>query len=134
MFGSRREAIANFAGKAPFDRLDPDALAAYVDNGFAPVDGGGIRLRCRREHESQVFAHAFSHDAFAHLAEVRCPVTLACGADTDGFGPDFLDAFAQRLARPNTVVLPGMGHFGPLEDPGVVAASVLGVPGPSDPQ
>ena len=38
-FGSRREAIANFAGKAPFDRLDPDALAAYVDNGFAPVDG-----------------------------------------------------------------------------------------------
>ena len=44
-----------------------------------------------------MFAHAFSHDAYAHLAEVRCPVTLACGADTDGFGPDVLGAFAQRL-------------------------------------
>ncbi len=126
VFGSRREAMANFAAKAPFDKVDPDALAAYVDNGFAQVDGGGVRLRCRREDESQVFAHAFSHDAFAHLAEVRCPVTLACGAGTDGFGPEFLSAFAQRLASPSTVVLPGMGHFGPLEDPRAVAASVRG--------
>jgi pimeloyl-ACP methyl ester carboxylesterase len=123
-FGSRREAIANFSGKAPFDRLLPEVLAAYVDNGFAPGDGGGIRLRCRREDEAQVFAHAFSHDAYAHLAEVRCPVTLACGADTDGFGPDLLGAFARRLVAPAVVVLPGLGHFGPLEDPAVVAASV----------
>jgi pimeloyl-ACP methyl ester carboxylesterase len=134
VFGSRHEAMANFASKAPFDQVDPEALAAYVDNGFVPVDGGGIRLRCRREHESQVFAHAFSHDAFARLAEVRCPVTLACGAGTDGFGPEFLDAFAQRLASPRTVVLPGMGHFGPLEDPGAVAASVRGSLVPPYPQ
>jgi pimeloyl-ACP methyl ester carboxylesterase len=123
-FGSRREAIANFAGKAPFDRLHPDALAAYVDNGFTPVEEGGIRLRCRREHEAQVFAHAFSHDAYAHLADVACPVTLACGAETDGFGPELLEAYAQRLRRPTIEVLPRLGHFGPLEDPTVVAASV----------
>jgi len=134
VFGSRREAIANFASKATFDQVDPVALAAYVDNGFAPLDGGGIRLRCHREHESQVFAHAFSHDAFAHLAEVRCPVTLACGAGTDGFGPHFLDAFAERLASSRTIVLPGMGHFGPLEDPRAVAASVLGALVPRHPQ
>jgi pimeloyl-ACP methyl ester carboxylesterase len=134
-FGSRREAIANFAGKAPFDRLDPEALAAYVDNGFAPAEGGGIRLLCRREHEAQVFAHAFSHDAYAHLSEVRCPVTLACGADTDGFGPELLGTFALRLATVTTAVLPGMGHFGPLEDPAAVAASVTGslIPRPGTP-
>jgi pimeloyl-ACP methyl ester carboxylesterase len=131
-FGSRRAAIANFSGKAPFDRLHPDALAAYVDNGFAPLEGGGIGLRCRREHEAQVFAHAFSHDAYARLADVRCPVTLACGAATDGFGPDLLGVFAQRLASPTTVVLPGMGHFGPLEDPAGVAGSVLGCLVPPD--
>lgn len=126
-FASRADAIANFAGKAPFDRLDPAALAAYVDNGFAPLDGGGIALRCRPEHEAQVYAYAFSHDAYAHLPEVRCSVTLACGADTgsDGFGPDHLGAFAQRLASPRTMVLPGLGHFGPIEDPEAVAASVL---------
>jgi pimeloyl-ACP methyl ester carboxylesterase len=125
-FGSRREAIANFAGKAPFDRLHPDALAAYVDNGFAPVDGGGIDLRCRPEYEAEVFAHALSHDAYAHFAEVRCPVTLACGVGTDGFGPEVLGAFAQRLAVSTVTMLPDVGHLGPLEDPAAVAASVKG--------
>ncbi len=123
-FGSRREALANFVGKSPFDRLQPDALAAYVDNGFAPVSGGGIGLRCRREHEAEIYAHGASHDAFGHLAEVPCPVTLACGADTDASGPALLEAVARRLARSTTVVFPGLGHFGPLEDPATVAASV----------
>jgi pimeloyl-ACP methyl ester carboxylesterase len=123
-FASRRAALDNFAGKAPFDHLDLGALVAYVDNGFAPVEGGGIRLRCRREHESQVFAHALSHDAYARLAEVRCPVTLACGADTDAIGPAALERFAQRLDRSTVEVCPAMGHFGPLEDPAAVAASV----------
>jgi pimeloyl-ACP methyl ester carboxylesterase len=131
-FSSRRDAISNFAGKAPFDRLHPDALAAYVDNGFAPADGGAIRLRCRREHEALVYAHGFSHDAYAHLAEVRCPVTLACGAATDGFGPDHLHALAQRLVATSTAVLRGMGHFGPLEEPAAVAASVRGALIPPD--
>jgi pimeloyl-ACP methyl ester carboxylesterase len=118
VFGSRREAIANYAGKAPFDRLDPDALAAYVDNGFTPVEGDGIRLRCPGEHEAQVFAHALSHDAYAHLTEVRCRVTLG--------------AFAQRLTASRIVMLPDTGHFGPLESPAAVAASVLGSLVPPD--
>lgn len=124
-FDSRAEALANFAAKAPFDALAPDALAAYVENGFEPDDRGGIRLRCRREHEAQVYAHSFSHDAYARLPDVRCPVTLACGERTDAFGPQFLTLFAARLERVELVVLPGLGHFGPLEDPGAVAASVL---------
>jgi pimeloyl-ACP methyl ester carboxylesterase len=131
-FASRAEAIANFSSKPPFDQLHPDALAAYVDNGFAPApdpgpdDGpvGGITLRCRREDEAAVYAHGFAHDAYRHLAEVQCPVTLACGAETDGFGPDFLALFAARLARVEVAVLPGLGHFGPLQDPGAVAASL----------
>ena len=123
-FTSRRQALANFSGKAPFDRLDPEALAAYVDNGFEPGADGTIGLRCRREHESEVYAHAFSHDAFARLPEVRCPVTLACGGDTDSFGVALLERFAARLARPTTAVVAGVGHFGPQEDPALVGASV----------
>jgi pimeloyl-ACP methyl ester carboxylesterase len=122
-FRSRREALENFSAKPPFDVLHPAALAAYVDNGFAPAEGG-IALRCRREDEAEVYAQSFAHDAYAHLHAVRCPVTLACGADTDAFGPAFLDLFAARLPLVEQVVLPGLGHFGPLEDPAAVAASV----------
>ncbi len=123
VFGSRQEALENFSAKAPFDRLHPEALAAYVDNGFAAVPEG-IRLRCRREDEAQIYAHGLSHDAFARLDEVRCPVTLACGAETDAIGPDVLELFAVRLPGAEVEVFPGMGHFGPMEDPDALARSV----------
>ena len=125
-FTGRDEALENFSAKAPFDELDPEALAAYVDNGFEPDPEGGIRLRCRREDEAQVYAHGFSHDAYAGLARVACPVSLACGSRTDAFGPDFLALFAARLPAVEQLVLPGLGHFGPLEDPTALAASVSG--------
>jgi pimeloyl-ACP methyl ester carboxylesterase len=122
-FSSRDEALANFSTKAPFDQLHPEALAAYVDNGFGPGPGG-IRLRCRREDEAEVYAHALAHDAYAHLHEIGCPVTVACGAETDAIGPDALERFARRLPRSEVVVFPGLGHFGPLADPDTVARSV----------
>jgi pimeloyl-ACP methyl ester carboxylesterase len=124
VFASREEALANFSAKAPFDRFRPDVLAAYVDNGFAPEPGGGISLRCRRDDEALVYAHGFSHNAFTQLSTVGCPVTLACGAETDNFGPDFLALLAGRLVRSTTLALPGLRHFGPLEDPATVARSV----------
>ncbi len=122
-FASRQEAWGNFSTKAPFDRLDPRALAAYVDNGFGPVSGG-LELRCRREDEAQVYAHSLAHDAFARMERVRCPVTLACGAETDSIGPDFLGLMAARLSGAEVEVFEGLGHFGPLEDPARLARSV----------
>ncbi len=122
-FGSRAEALGNFSGKGPFMRLHPEVLAAYVDNGFE-AHGDGIRLCCRREDEAQVYDHGLSHDGFGHLAEIGCPVRLACGAETDAVGADFLALLQQRLARSEVEVFPGMGHFGPLEDPDAVALSV----------
>jgi pimeloyl-ACP methyl ester carboxylesterase len=130
VFASRDDALTNFSTKTPFDRLHPDVLAAYVDNGFAP-DPAGIRLRCRRQDEAQVYAHGLAHDAFAHLDEVRCPVTLACGAETDAIGPDVLALCAARLPGADVVVLPGLGHFGPMEDPDALTRSVASTLGRS---
>ncbi|MGH9017458.1 MAG: alpha/beta fold hydrolase [Acidimicrobiales bacterium] len=124
VFASRQAAIDNYSGRPPFDRLDGDVLADYVDNGFAP-DPDGIRLRCRREDEAEVYAHGMAHDAFAHLDRVRCPVVLACGEETDAVGPAFLALLAPRLPRPSVEVFDAMGHFGPLESPAVVARSVV---------
>jgi pimeloyl-ACP methyl ester carboxylesterase len=123
VFGSREEALTNYGGKPPFDRLDQEVLAAYVDNGFAP-DPEGIRLRCRRRDEAQVYAQGGAHDAYAHLGEVRGPVTVACGAGTDAVGPDYCRVLAGRLTDATVQVFDGLGHFGPLESPEAVARSV----------
>lgn len=123
-FPSAEDARANFASKAPFDRFDPRVLDAYVEHGFAPTPEGTVRLKCRRSDEATIYAHGFAHDAFAGLGRVLCPVALACGGDTDSFGPDLLALDAARLSQATVTVLSGLGHFGPMEAPAAVAASV----------
>jgi pimeloyl-ACP methyl ester carboxylesterase len=124
-FASREEALANFSSKHPFDTFRPEVLEAYVENGFAQDADGKVSLCCRREDEAQMYAHGFSHDAFARLDTIRCPVTLACGSETETFDLDFLALLAERLERSTTLALPGLGHFGPFVDPDAVARSVL---------
>ena len=103
-----------------------------METGFEPLpaaeggDGRTIRLRCRRQDEAAVFTAAVDHEAFAHLGEVGCPVTLSCGAETDAFGPRLMRADAEPIRHARVEVLPGMGHFGPLQRPDAVATSVVG--------
>jgi pimeloyl-ACP methyl ester carboxylesterase len=130
-FASADEALANFSSKPPFGDFDPAVLAAYVDGGFEliPVeesgDGRAIRLRCTREDEAATYEEGLTHPTFRHLGEVGCPVTLACGELTDSFGPDLLRADALALPDARVEVLPGIGHFGPLQRPDVVAGSIV---------
>jgi pimeloyl-ACP methyl ester carboxylesterase len=124
-FPSLEAAYENFAAKPPMNRFDDAALRAYVEHGFAPVEGGGVRIRCRGEDEARTYDAGLFHDAFPRLREVAPPVTLVCGEHTDAFGPDALDLDAARLPHARVEVLPGLTHFGPFEDPAAIAASII---------
>lgn len=122
-FPSIEAAVDNYAAKPPFSALHPDALDAYVRYGFAP-DPEGIRLKCRPEVEAQVYRMGNQHGAFDRLGEVQCPVTVAVGEVTP-FGPAAVaEAVASRLPRGTLEEHPDLGHFGPLEDPGRIAARI----------
>jgi pimeloyl-ACP methyl ester carboxylesterase len=129
-FPSAEDAFVNFSAKPPFADLDPEVLELYVETGFEviPTDEGGdgraIRLRCRRDDEAEIYAHGASHGAFGHLNEIQCPVSLSCGAHTDAFGISFIEADAAQIDRSTVEVVPEVGHFGPLQRPGLVASSV----------
>ena len=129
-FPSAVDAFVNFSSKPPFADLDPEVLECYVESGFEiiPPDEGGngqsIRLRCRRDDEAAIYARGADHGAFGHLSEVRCHVTLCCGEDTDAFGLPYLRADAEQLQSSTVEVVPGVGHFGPMQQPAVIAASV----------
>lgn len=123
-FASHEEALRHYAAKPPMSLLDPDALRAYVEHGFEDADGGGVRLKCRPEHEAIIYEMATAHDAFGRLSEVGCPVTLACGSMTEGCTPDRARIHARRLPSGRTEVLQDLGHFGPMEHPVEVASSV----------
>lgn len=131
VFSSRSAALANYASKPPMTQFDDDTLRAYVEFGFDDLDDGTVRLKCRRDDEALVYQHGARHSAYAGLGGVRCPVTLACGAGngngtgTGTFSPAILELLAQRLPDGRVEVFDDLGHFGPLERPGEIAASVV---------
>ncbi|MCU0311265.1 MAG: alpha/beta hydrolase [Acidimicrobiales bacterium] len=123
-FPSFAAAVANYASKPPFDALDPRALEAYVAHGFADDGEGSVRLKCAPEHEAEIFARGSVSDAFLHLHEVACPVTVAVG-DTSGPGPAaFAADIAAALPQGHLQAFPDAGHFAPLEDPAAVALGI----------
>lgn len=123
-FASRDEACRHYASKPPLDVLAPEVLRAYVDHGFEEADAGGVRLKCRPDDEAAVYEMATAHDAYARLPDVRCPVLVACGSETDGCTPERAQCHAERLPLGHSEVLSGVGHFAPLERPEDVASSI----------
>jgi pimeloyl-ACP methyl ester carboxylesterase len=122
-FASHAEALANYASKPPLHTWRADALHAYVRHGFVTGEDGAAHLACRPADESQIFLGGGGHDAFSRLGEVRCPVVVVCGEDP--LGPAaFSEAIATALPSGRVERHVHMGHFGPLEAPSVLAASV----------
>jgi pimeloyl-ACP methyl ester carboxylesterase len=122
-FSTSPEALANYASKPPLNVARADALHAYVRHGFVTGDDGHVHLACRPEDEARIFGGGGSHDAHAHLGEVGCPVMVVCGGDPSG-PSTFAPAIAAALPRGRLERHEHLGHFGPLEAPVELAASV----------
>ena len=121
-FDSREQAFANYASKPPFDRLDPAALRAYVDHGFADTDDG-VTLKCRPETEAHNFGRGHLDSMWSRLGEVNVPVTVA-GSGDGGPPSQVAEAVADALPKSRFVRHDDLTHFGPLEDPTQIAADI----------
>lgn len=122
-FASRAEAYQHFSGRGLFAEFSPEALGCYVEHGFEDVPDGGVRLKCRAEDEARMYAAPFPSDFLDRLASVHCPVRVAGGASSTHFGPEVTERLARALPDGSSEVMPGLGHFGPLQDPPSVARS-----------
>lgn len=126
VFPSRDAALAHYRTKAPWSTAAPEALAAYVEHGFADRPDGTVALKCLPQHEARLNEMATAHDCFGRVATVRCPVRLAVGADSQEQSPAwFQRQVVPHLCRGDLDVVPGVSHLGPLQDPAAVADSFL---------
>lgn len=124
-FPDRAEAMANYSSKPPLSVLDPAALAAYVDNGFAQQADGSLVLKCRPESEARTYEMGGQHRAYDHLPEVTAEVTIAAGDRDADQGPGLMaPEVAERLPRGHLTIETGLGHLGPLEDPPRIAEDI----------
>ncbi|MFN8035627.1 MAG: alpha/beta hydrolase [Acidimicrobiia bacterium] len=122
---SVEEAIESYASRPPLDVLRADALRAYVEYGLRRRNDGGFELKCRPEDESDVYSMGFSHGAYRRIGTIACPVVVACGEHTDAITPKLAEQLVARLPHGRVEVMGGLGHFGPMEGPDAVAASIL---------
>jgi pimeloyl-ACP methyl ester carboxylesterase len=122
-FPSADAALANYASKPPLNVARADALHAYVRHGFVAGEDGAVHLACRPADEAEVFRGGGAQGAFERLAQVACAVQVVCGGEAGGPAV-FAPLIAEALPQGTLETRAHLGHFGPLEAPAELAASV----------
>lgn len=125
VFDSRSDALTRYARRFPLNVLRADALAAYVEGGFVDLDDGRVGLACRPEVEASVFESggAITLD---DLDSVRTATTVAAGTVfVDASAGQFAPSTAASLRNGRFARCDGLGHFGPLEAPGIIAEHII---------
>ena len=126
IFDSRAEALARYSSRSPLGVMRADALAAYVEGGFVDLPDGRVRLACSAETEARTF-EASGGLPTEEAAAISVPATVAAGTVATAvsnpgiFGP----AIAEALPQGRFLSFQDLGHFGPLEAPGVVAGAAI---------
>jgi len=119
-FPSRDEARANFAGKLPFSSWDRLALDGYVECGLVETDEGA-ELACRPLDEAEIYRAATQHGAWDLLGKVGVPVSVLAGESSATHTADFVRYLASQIPHCEFEIVPGTGHFLPMEMPELLA-------------
>jgi len=122
-FPSKADALYRYATKTPLRVLNAAALAAYVEHGFEELPDGTARLKLPPAHEAAVF-EATGKATFDTLKTIDTPVAVAAGVIEELRPAAWAPAIADALVNGRLISFPTLGHFGPLEDPSGVGASV----------
>ncbi len=122
VFETRALARENFASKQTFSGWVDGALDAYVECGLSGDDP--VELACDPIVEADIYRASNEHDTFDRLGEIGIPVLLLAGEVTDTTPPEVLRAQADQFQRAGVEVVPGAGHFLPMEKPDLVAERV----------
>jgi pimeloyl-ACP methyl ester carboxylesterase len=123
-FCSAGEARAHLEGRGLFAEFCPEAFEAFLSGGLVPAGDGGVELACRVEDEAGAYEAAVEHRLWDRLEAVSCPVRVVGGATSPAVPRPELGAVAARLSAGAPIVMPGVGHFGPFQDPAAVAADI----------
>jgi pimeloyl-ACP methyl ester carboxylesterase len=122
---SVEEAFDAYASKPPLNQMTEDSLRAYVDYGLRDRGDGILELKCAPEIEARVYSMGPNHDAWAKLPEIETPTLVGYGEHSRDIGEGLATQIAQRLPHGQLQVFPGLGHFGPQQDPDAIVASML---------
>lgn len=123
VFPSRAEAMWRYASRPPLSTLRADALAAYVEHGFADNPDGSVRLKCEPESEARTF-ECETKMTLDRVSDLDVHAVIGVGGD-EPTSTLFGEPLAQAMRNATLIRYPNLGHFGPLQDPASIAADIV---------
>ncbi len=106
---SRESALEALRTRSPMKHWHPELLRAHVEYGYRDVAGGGVEASCTAAVEAQmlvpifqVMENRYPGREFERLLDVKCPVLITSGEDSN----PVYGAMAHIAAR----VIPGARH------------------------
>lgn len=125
VFNGKQEALARFsAGRGIFKTWDPDFVNAYLECGLLTADEETAILKCDPELEAQIF-ESVPADIWLYVKQVRCPVLLIRGKQSDTFLQSAAERTVRTMADCELKVVDNAGHFVPMEQPDICADIIL---------
>lgn len=123
VFDSREQAREHFRGRGAFADWVDGAVDGYIGCGL--IGEEEVRLACSPEVEADIYRAWRDHDTWDKLGSIDIPVLVMAGETSDTITPEFARAQAARLPRGGVEIVPGTGHFLPMQKPDLVAERVL---------
>lgn len=121
-FPSHGHALERYSARPPLGWLRADVLHDYVHHGFSEAENGEITLKCSPESEANTFSMAGTVP-LASLAEIELDVVIARSGDQD-FAGALAQPAVEQLPNGRLLEFPTLTHFGPLQEPVIVAGEM----------
>jgi pimeloyl-ACP methyl ester carboxylesterase len=110
--------------RAPvFRRMDDPALRAYVESLARSRPDGQVELNYSPEWEVKIYVTA-PHDLWSHLKNLRPPLLVVWGEQSDTFFPAAARALQKIHPAATYQGIPNAGHLVPLEKPQAVGEAI----------
>jgi len=124
-FASRSEARQRFSD-GPFSEWDDEMLDLYVDHAFRHADGGWT-LKCEPSVEAECYRQGSNVDTWDRLGEIGSRVVVVTGETTDSHQEPYLSILVDRFRDATSIVVDGVGHLAPMEDPARIGRLIADV-------
>lgn len=117
------EAEAYFGAREPYTLFAKGVYEGWMATGLTQ-QGDEWQLSCPPSAEASVYANTQTSRAFESLPNLNCPVLLFRATGSRGMRSTCPDNIARAIPNCTDFLIPGSGHFLPLEYPDMVVALV----------
>ena len=127
--------FARFRDRPPFNLWQEQVLRDYCEHALGPANADGERnLACHPLHEAAIYLNQRGNEiVHAELSRIALPVTLLRAAPNERNPLDLTRSptwpgLAGALPDCREIYLPDHSHFIPMQDPALVANTLLAAP------